>query len=274
MSDGSHILAGLIDAHCHLHFAELDSVRSYILDTLGSHNWHCVINGTQPEDWSALEALARANPQCHPAYGWHPWHTNADLPAYWRDSLEARLEADPQAGVGEIGLDKWLAGHDIAAQLQALESQLEIAVEYERPVSLHCLRALGLLKDTLNGFRGSGLRCLLHAYSGPIELLDDFLELGCYLSFNRYFMHERKAQQRDVFCEVPIDRLLVETDAPAMAPPPSHNDHPLSVGEAEVNDPRNLSGTYHDLAQLREMPVRALQVQVASNFSRWWEAAA
>ncbi|MGV3533780.1 MAG: TatD family hydrolase, partial [Chthoniobacteraceae bacterium] len=110
---------------------------------------------------------------------------------------------------------------------------------------------------------------LLHSYGGAAELAAELVKRGAYFSFSAYFLHARKAQQREVFAGVPLDRLLIETDAPDMAPPPERNEHPLSDSDGTLNHPLNLLTAYRSMAELRKMPLNELAPQIEANFLRF-----
>jgi TatD DNase family protein len=100
-----------------------------------------------------------------------------------------------------------------------------------------------------------------------------FLDLGAFFSFNACFLHERKAAQRDVFRQLPADRLLVETDAPDLPPPPEYNAHPLTDWELRpINHPANLDLAYRTLAELRGVSPEEWKAQVRGNFGRLFGA--
>ena len=172
-------------------------------------------------------------------------------------------------GVGEIGLDRWIEGHDDAAQARSSRAQLALAAELNRAVTIHCLRAWGALAETLRSHPLPARGFLIHAYGGPAEMTREFLERGGYFSFNAYFLHERKESQRDVFRRLPADRMLIETDAPDLVPPPEMNLRPLADAEGKaINDPANITLAYRALAELRGLEFEELAAQVRTNFAR------
>jgi TatD DNase family protein len=176
--------------------------------------------------------------------------------------------AFPNAPVGEIGLDRWIENPDIDAQIECFRWQLELATDLQRPATIHCLRAWGLLDEQLRTLRLPEHGFLLHSYGGPVEMIPGFVKLGAYFSLSPYFGHARKAQQLAVFKSVPLDRLLAETDAPDMWPPDELNPHPLQHDGKPINHPANLRVSYELLASLLEMSFEELVGQIGENYRR------
>jgi TatD DNase family protein len=106
----------------------------------------------------------------------------------------------------------------------------------------------------------------MHSFNGSLETARRLLPLGAWFSFSGHFLHERKAAVRQVFKELPRDRILVETDAPDMSPPASHITHPLADG---VNHPANLPAIGAALADLLEMGRDELAALVRANTLAW-----
>ncbi|MEI9895499.1 MAG: TatD family hydrolase [Chthoniobacter sp.] len=258
-----------IDAHNHLHDARLLSHRAEILDQLTQLPLErAVVNGTREDDWDAVAALGREQPFVIPSFGLHPWHVASRTPQ-WLERLRAQLESHPHAGVGEIGLDRWIEGHDSRVQSEVFLAQLALADELNRPVTIHCLRAWGALDELLRAHPLPERGFLIHAYGGPQEMVAGFAALGAYFSFNAYFLDERKSRQREVFRHIPADRLLVETDAPDMRPPEEFTAFPLrDSGGKQINHPAHLTLAYEHLAVIRGVPLETLAAQVAENFGR------
>jgi TatD DNase family protein len=259
----------LFDAHNHLHDERLAPHRAEILAALAPLNiGGAVVNGTREADWEAVAALARELPWVTPSYGLHPWHAPQRGPR-WLEELRRRLDADPRAAVGEIGLDRWIEGHDLDDQRAVFTGQLALAVERDRAVTIHCIQAWGALWEIVREHPIPRRGFLIHAYGGPLEMMPGFAERGAYFSFSPYFLHERKAAQREVFRQIPAERLLVETDAPDLRPPDERNAWPLcDVDGNPINHPANLAVAYTGLAEIRGMDAAALAKHVEANFRR------
>lgn len=258
-----------LDAHNHLHDARLAPFRPAILEQLaGLPIEGAVVNGTREDDWEAVVALTREQPFVIPSFGLHPWYIASRTPQ-WLEKLRVLLVAHPNAGVGEIGLDRWIEGHDPKVQAEAFLPQLALAAEFNRPVTIHCLQAWGALDELLRAHPLPERGFLIHAYGGPQEMITGFAKLGAYFSFNAYFLHTRKSRQREVFRHIPANRLLVETDAPDMLPPEQFIRFPLHdpAGKA-VNHPAHIGLAYEALAEIRDVPAESLVKQVADNFAR------
>ena len=258
-----------LDAHNHLHDARLADWRAAQLTGLPTSGiCRAVVNGTRESDWPAVAMLAASVPWVVPSFGLHPWHVN-ERSADWLTTLAAQLDAHPGCGVGEVGLDRWIAGHDIAVQTECLAAQIALATARNAPLTLHCIRAWGALWEIVRTSPLPQRGFLLHAYGGPSEMVAGFLARGAFFSFSPYFLHERKAEQRAIFAALPAARILVETDAPDLAPPPEQNPRPLSAPDGSaINDPTNLLLAYRALATLRGVSVEELAGTVAGTFER------
>ena len=257
----------LIDAHNHLQDPRIDSTRETIVEQMQlSGISACVVNGTEAADWPKVAALAECYPRfVLPSFGLHPWkvgdrHQSGGA-GKWLIELESLLQKFPTAGVGEIGLDRWIEGHDIEDQQEVFAAQLRLAANHDRPCTVHCLRAWGPLLQVLESANRLP-RILVHSFGGSIETGRRLAKLGVWFSFSGYFLHPRKEKVVEVFKQLPVDRILVETDAPDMLPPES--DRPF--GGSELNHPANLARIEQRLSEL----VGISPEQLIANTRDWW----
>jgi TatD DNase family protein len=225
-----------------------------------------VVNGACESDWPDVLDLARKYPEVLPSFGCHPWRIKERSDA-WQKKLVEFLDQVPSA-IGEIGLDRWIKDHDFAEQEKMFVAQLQIAAERKLAVSIHCIDAWGPLLENLQ--RKSPPRgFMLHSYGGSREMVPIFAKLGAYFSLPGYFAHERKTRQRETFKHVPLDRLLIETDAPDQLLPDERNRFPLlDAGGKPINHPANLRAVYEFAAELLGLPLDELAGQVETNFLR------
>lgn len=262
----------LSDAHCHLQDPRLSEggILAGILQecrALGIKRW--MVNATREADWDAVAELARTEPGVHAAYGLHPWWQK-ERSQNWALRLEELLSSDPKATIGETGLDRWMEASDMEDQRGVLEAHLALSRKLDRPITLHCLKAWPELASCIKHAPPSRRGFLLHSYSGPREAIAHWAAAGAYFSFSPGFLHPRKEGIRKAFADVPLERLLVETDAPDMAPP-----HGMMLARVAgpsrrlgLNHPANLKLCLRAMAEDREMEEAKLALQIEENASR------
>lgn len=263
--------APLYDAHNHMADPALCAHRAAIEPCLREIDLkYAVVNGTSPSDWAAVLRLAQSALHMIPAIGLHPWQVN-DAPADWQAQFLKALDCGARV-IGEVGLDQWIEGHDLERQQPAFRWQLAQATQRNLPVSIHCLKAIGPLMDTLRREPLPKRGVHLHAYNGPVELIPELVELGAYFSFNAGQLRPEKSNAPKRMCAVPAERLLIETDAPDMLPATGLRsfDLPKSARGHALTHPATLIDGYTAIAHLRATPIESLRQQVASNFERYF----
>ena len=224
-----------------------------------------VVNGACEADWPQVLALAQAHPEVLPSFGYHPWYLHERTPR-WRETLIQFLDQTPSA-VGEIGLDRWKPDLPYEGQEEVFLEQLQIAAERNLPVSIHCLQAWGRMFELLKAGPRPARGFLLHSYGGPQEMVKSFVGLGAYFSLPGYYAHERKERQRETFRHIPLDRLLIETDAPDQMLPLGLGQGLNDPGTGQpINHPANLAPVYEFAAGLRGVSLAELAPRVEENF--------
>ena len=257
----------LYDAHNHLQDERFTDRSSIVADAARVGVVRMVVNGSCEEDWPAVRRLAEQFPQVFPSFGYHPWYLH-ERSADWQQRLIETLDSTPSV-VGEIGLDRWKPDLPYEGQEEAFTWQLQLAARRNCAASLHCLQAWGRLHDLLCSNARPECGFLLHSYGGSKEMVEPLAKLGAYFSFPGYFMHERKQRQREAFRAVPLDRLLIETDAPDQLLPDPANRFPLKDAAGKpINHPANVVSVYEFMAKERRMSLGDLANQVEENFLR------
>jgi len=238
----------MIDAHNHLQDPRFQGREEELIETMKSAGiTACVVNGTCEDDWPRVASLARTFPGfVIPSFGLHPWQVEKRSTS-WLSRLRDLLDEFPAAPIGECGLDRWMANPDLKQQHEVFREHLALASELDRPVTIHCLKAWGpLLEELLNC--SSPPNFLLHSYGGSVDFARQLVPLGAWFSFSGYFLHPRKSKTRDVFSALPPERILVETDAPDMAPP-----NPEFQLDG-INHPANLRLVARELSRILACP--------------------
>ena len=230
----------LVDSHSHIDVDAFAADRSAaIARARAAGVRRQIVPAITAAGWEPLSALCAAEAGLHPAFGLHPMylaaHTEADLDAL--GDWAARAEC---VAIGECGLDFHVEGLDPDAQRRFFMRQLELARELDRPLILHARRAVDEVIASLR--RVGGLRGVVHSYSGSHEQAEQLWKLGFLLGLGGPVTYARAHRLRSLVATMPLEHLLLETDAP---------DQPLSTHRGERNEPGYLVEVLDCIAQLR-----------------------
>lgn len=245
------------DSHCHLDVGEFEADRERVLQrarkagVLGQ-----LVPAIDRSHWAGLAELVAGKCDLHPAYGLHPMFLNATSEADLA-ALPAFLDRHPAVAIGECGLDHHVEGLDRALQLQVFRGQLRIARERDLPLVIHARRAVDTVIAELR--RVGGLRGVVHSFSGSPEQAAQLYRLGFCLGLGGPVTYERAQRLRRLLAEMPIEHLLLETDAP---------DQPPSWRRGQRNEPGELPRIGACIAALRGMSPEGLASKTTANASR------
>ncbi|MFZ9336785.1 MAG: TatD family hydrolase [Limnohabitans sp.] len=238
-----------VDSHCHLDAAEFDADRQAVRDSARSAGVGlCVLPAVEAANFDAVRLLAHTHGDVY-ALGIHPLYT-PQAQAQDLQTLDQQLHfhrSDKRlVAVGEIGLDGWVPGLDMATQQRFYTAQLQLARQHRLPVILHVRRSADLL---LKGLRQTPVQGgIAHAFNGSLQQARQFIDLGFKLGFGGALTYERALQLRRLATELPLDALVLETDSPDIPP------HWLYVTaaqrEAGVAQGRNTPDQVPRIAQL------------------------
>ncbi|WP_265918954.1 TatD family hydrolase [Cupriavidus nantongensis] len=241
-----------IDTHCHLDAGEFDADREQIADAAEAAGVRgIVVPAVAAWNFDTVRALAQRDPRCVYALGIHPLCSpGAGQPEL--DTLRRQVAAsmgDPRfVGIGEIGLDFFVAGLDADHQTWLYVEQLKIAREFDLPVLLHVRKSQDQVGAQL---RKLGVkRGIAHAFNGSHEQARRFVEQGLKLGFGGNVTFSRARQIRRLATELPLEALVLETDAPDIAPAWLSDDQFGEQHKAR-NTPAQVAGVARVLAELR-----------------------
>src|SRR5215813_13042930 len=159
----------LFDSHNHLHDERLKPHLLAVLEETRRRNVRkMVVNGSTEKDWLDVLRLADEHAEVIPSLGLHPWYLK-ERSADWQRTVIGHLDRRP-AGIGEIGLDRWIKGYDFDDQCIVFAWQLRLAAERNLPASIHCLQAWGQLLEILHSNPRPACGFVLHSYDGPREM--------------------------------------------------------------------------------------------------------
>jgi TatD DNase family protein len=249
----------MFDAHVHLDRlsdpdkaldrARKAGVQGFLLPSVG------------PETWNAQSSLARKHPDVHLAFGLHPWYAaRQTTEARVRDlgALRKRIGKEKPVALGEMGLDHHphfeTSTHD--AQEKAFAAQLAMAHLFDLPVVLHVVRAHGACIDLLREMGVPPAGGMVHSFSGSKESAMVYVALGLHISFSGSLTQPGARKAREAAQTVPLDRIVLETDAPDQLP---------HLREADQNEPAFLRDIVQCLAELRQLKAVDVAAQTEQN---------
>lgn len=215
----------LIDSHCHLHDTEFfaDNREELYQQTIAAGiGMICV--GTDERSSRQTVEFAASRDWVWAAVGVHP-HDSKDGWNEVEQLLKAKTENSPIVAIGEIGLDYYYNHSPRDVQIQALEAQLQLAVDYDLPVSFHIRDGVPDQISVWNDFwpifdNFHGLRGVLHSFTDTRLNLDKGFARGLYVGLNGISTFTKDQAQQELFASIPLERLLLETDAPFLTPKP------------------------------------------------------
>ena len=249
----------LIDTHTHLDFPDFDADRTEVLARsreLGVQRM--VVLGVYQGNWQRLWQLVEAHDGLHAAFGLHPVYLDEHQPqhlAELRDWLGRLAGHRKLCAVGEFGLDYYLADLDRERQQTLFEAQLGLAVDFELPALLHVRRAHAATIATLKRFRPAR-GGIVHAFAGSYEEAREYIKLGFRLGQGGAATWPQANRLRRVVAQLPLESIVLETDAPDMAPAMHPN---------QRNSPEYLAEICAELAALRGVTAEELAAASSRN---------
>lgn len=247
----------LIDSHCHLDAAEFDADRAQVIASASAAGVaHQIVPAITAASWPKLREVCAMAPGLHPAYGLHPMYLDDHAPAHLPE-LRGWIERERLVAVGECGLDYFVDGLDPAQQQFYFEGQLALAREFDLPVIVHARRAVDAVTAAIR--RIGGLRGVVHSFSGSPEQARQLWQLGFLVGLGGPVTYERANRLRRLAATMPLEYLLLETDAP---------DQPDAGIRGQRNEPARLATVCDTIAALRGVDPKEVAEATTKNAER------
>jgi TatD DNase family protein len=249
----------LIDTHAHLDMDEFKQDIEEVLERAlnGGVSRIITVGIDIPSSLKALE-LANRYDFIYSSIGYHP-HNADGLDTSGLEELSGLANESKVVAWGEIGLDFFRRHSTPEKQIAAFEQQLDIAFQYNLPVIIHDRDAHDEIYAILNKKKDKNSKGVIHCFSGDYDLAMALIDIGYYISITGTVTYSKAVKVQEVASRIPIDRLLVETDAPFLAPVPKRG---------KRNEPLFVNYTARKIAQLRGMDFEEFSLKTSENARR------
>lgn len=246
----------LFDTHAYVYDKRFDNDREQVLSDVFAHLKYVVCPSENLETSRKTTDLVNRYPRLYGAVGIHPHETCHATEDSLQELESVARENHKIVAIGEIGLDYHYFYSDKEMQQKWFHRQIELAGKLDLPIIIHDRDAHGDTLRILREHKRDSLRGILHCYSGSLEMAKEFIRLGFYISFAGPVVFPKSTKLKQVAKGIPLNRLLIETDSPYLAPPPHRG---------ERNTPRNVIYVAEEIARLKDLSVEAVVFQTTTN---------
>ena len=256
----------ITDSHCHLDFPNFDGAHAAVIARAAEAGVHRMVTiCTKLSEEPKVRAIAEAHDPVFYAAGTHPMSAGSE-PMATVAALTALADHPKFVGIGESGLDYHYTAETKDAQQESLRIHIEAARQTGLPLIIHARDADDDMARILTEeYRNGAYSCVMHCFSSGAGLARAALDLGFYLSMSGIAAFPKAQDLRDIFARAPVDRILVETDSPYLAPPPHRG---------KQNEPAYTAHTARVGAEVFGMDYPDFAAQIEANFERLFRKAA
>ncbi|MCW5619744.1 MAG: TatD family hydrolase [Burkholderiales bacterium] len=253
----------LVDSHCHLDLPDLADDLDKVLQRMQDNGIvHALCISVTLEKWPKVQAIAASHPQISASVGVHPDEAEAREPSVQE---LVRLAAAPKVvAIGETGLDYYRASGDLEWQRERFRTHIRASRECGKPLVIHTRQAAADTLEIMRQERADQVGGVMHCFTETLEVAQAALDLGFHISFSGIVTFKNAVELKEVARAIPLDRMLVETDAPYLAPVPYRG---------KRNEPAYVRHVAEYVAQLRGISLEALAQATTANFAALFKVA-
>ena len=248
----------MIDSHCHLDheplFENIDDVIKRSKDT-GLQKMLTI--STTLTSFDKIKYLVNKDPMIYGTFGIHPHETEIDQ-VNKKMLVKNISESEKIIGVGETGLDFFYNHSNKERQIESFKEHIEASIELNIPIIIHSRNAEHETWDILNSYSNKNLKILMHCFTGSYEFSKKLLSLGAFFSASGIITFKNSTELQNTFQKIPLEKLLVETDSPFLAPIPMRG---------KKNEPSFIKFTVSKLADLKNVSIDKIILCTTNNFN-------
>ena len=252
-----------IDSHCHINFPDLADKLPEVFDLMAANKVsHALCISVELEKFPEVLALAESHPNVYASVGVHPDHEDCTEPSV--DELVALADHPKVVAIGETGLDYFRLTGDLEWQRERFRTHIRAARATHKPLVIHTRSAaedtLRIMREEQAGEAGG----VMHCFTESLAVAEAAIEQGFYISFSGIVTFKNATTLREVAAAIPLDRMLIETDSPYLAPVPYRG---------KTNQPGFVKHVAEEIARVRGITVEAVGEATTQNFFRLFSAA-
>ncbi|MBS3913442.1 MAG: TatD family hydrolase [Bacteroidetes bacterium] len=249
----------MVDTHCHIYSDKFHLDRNTVIENAGLQGVHKILMPNV--DLESIDAMLDAESKypgiCIPMMGLHPCSVKEDYKNVWETML-IWFQKKNFIGVGEIGIDLYWDKTTLEWQQDIFRTQVLHSIEIQKPVAMHTRNAMPEVMAILREFKGQGIRGVFHCFSEGYEFIPEIVEMGFYFGIGGVLTYKNSGLS-EVIPQIPLDRIILETDAPYLAPVPFRG---------KRNEPAYVWQVAKTLAEITGVKMEEIGAQTSLNAAR------
>ena len=251
----------IIDSHCHLDYSSLFDQLEDVIERASYNNVKKLLTiCTTLESFEKIKALIHKYENIYGTFGIHPHETKKFTEVNSQFIINIKKKYKKIIGIGETGLDFYYNHSDKEIQKKSFNEHIDAAIDLNVPIIVHSRNAETETYEILkNKIKQSNLKILMHCFTGSKDFAKKLLDIGCYISVSGIITFKNSLDLTNTISTIPIDKLLVETDSPYLAPLPFRG---------RTNEPSYIVHTVKKLSEIKKIPEEDVILNTTNNFKK------
>jgi TatD DNase family protein len=249
----------MIDSHCHLdHEPLFENINEVIKRSKDIGLQKLLTISTTLNSFDKIKDIVNIDPMIFGTFGIHPHETEANQVN--KETLVKTISKFKKIiGVGETGLDFFYNHSNKERQIDSFKDHIEASIELKMPIIIHSRNAEDETFNILNSYNNKNLKILMHCFTGSYEFSKKLLSLGAFFSASGIITFKNSVELQNTFKKIPLDKLLIETDSPFLAPIPMRG---------KKNEPSFIKYTLEKLSSIKEKSPKEMSILTSNNFNQ------